>query len=140
MSRGWLLDTNVLSETVRTRPAAQVMAWLDGLDPEHQYVSVLTLGELRKGVLLAAEVKRRQKLADWLDGTLADWFGDRVLPIDQAVAARWARLLADAGRPLPAVDSLLAATALHHGLGLATRNVRDFEVGGLEVVSPWSER
>jgi toxin FitB len=137
MSRGWLLDTNVLSETVRAQPDARVMAWLDGLDPEQQYVSVLSLGELRKGVLTAADAKRRQKLAAWLEGTLADWFGDRVLPIDQAVATRWAQLLADAGRPLPAVDSLLAATALQHRLGLATRNTRDFDVPGLTVHSPW---
>lgn len=135
--QGWLLDTNVLSETVRPQPDAAVMAWLDSLQAEQLYISVLTLGELQKGVRLLADGKRGKTLSAWLDTTLPAWFEDRVLVIDAPVAERWAELLAHERRPLPAIDSLLAATALRHGLGLATRNVKDFGFEGLVVHSPW---
>jgi toxin FitB len=139
MVQGWLLDTNVLSESVRRTPDEHVMRWLDGLEPEQMHVSVLTLGELRKGVLRAADARRRQRLAAWIDNTLPGWFGPRVLDIDLPVAARWAELPASTGRPLPAIDSLLAATAMKYGLALATRNTRDFDIAGLHVYSPWAE-
>lgn len=139
MSRGFLLDTNVISETVRKLPDPGVMGWLDSLDADQLHVSVLTLGELHKGVLMLADARRRDRLAQWLATTLPAWFGDRVLTIDAAVATRWAQLLAAAGRPLPAIDSLLAATALHHDLVLVTRNLRDFDFPTLAAHSPWSE-
>lgn len=138
MARGVLLDTNVVSETVRKMPDAKVIEWLDSLDASQLHVSVLTLGELHKGVLALTDARRRARLSQWLDTTLPAWFGDRVLAVDGAVALRWAELLAAAGRPLPAIDSLLAATALRHGLVLATRNVRDFDFPGLAVHSPWA--
>ena len=138
MSRGFLLDTNVVSETVRKLPDASVMDWLDSVDAQQLHVSVLTLGELHKGVLTLADARRRDRLAHWLVTTLPAWFGDRVLTIDTAVAARWAQLLATAGRPLPAIDSLLAATALHHDLVVVTRNVRDFTMPGVAVLDPWA--
>ena len=137
MSRGFLLDTNVVSETVRKLPEASVMSWLDSLDAQQLHISVLTLGELHKGVLMTAEARRRDRLTQWLATTLPAWFGDRVLTIDIAVATRWAQLVAAAARPLPAIDSLLAATALQHDLVLVTRNVRDFAFPGLAVHSPW---
>jgi toxin FitB len=139
MPRGWLLDTNVLSETLRPVPNEQLMAWIGAADPEHLYVSVLTLGELHKGVLKLGPGRQRERLSNWLDTTLADWFGERVIAIDLAVADQWAQLLADAGRPLPAIDSLLAATALHRELAIVTRNVRDFALPGVEVVNPWDD-
>jgi toxin FitB len=139
MARGWLIDTNVLSETLRPAPNAQVMAWLDGVEPEKCFVSVLTLGELRKGVLKLGVSRQRERLSHWLDDTLAQWFGERVITIDQVVCTHWAELLAAAGRPLPAIDSLLAASAVAHELVIATRNVRDFEMPGVKVVNPWDE-
>ena len=138
MSRGYLLDTNVVSETVRKLPDVTVMDWLDSLDAQQLHVSVLTLGELHKGVLMTVDVRRRDRLTQWLTTTLPAWFGDRVLTIDAAVSTRWAQLLAAAGRPLPAIDSLLAATALQHDLVLVTRNVRDFDFPDLAVHSPWN--
>lgn len=137
MSGSYLLDTNVVSETVRSMPDAAVMAWLDGLDSHQLYISVLTLGEIRKGALMVKDSRRRAKLLNWLDQVLRGWFADRVLAIDEAVAARWGELLAAAGRPLPAIDTLLAATAATAGLTLATRNVRDFEGLGVKIVNPW---
>lgn len=138
MPRGWLLDTNVLSETLRPRPDARVMAWMQAIEAEKCFVSVLTLGELRKGVFKLAAGKQRDRLAQWLDHTLADWFGERVITIDQAVCMRWAELLVAAGRPLPAIDSLLAASAAAHDLIVATRNMGDFDLPGVAVTNPWS--
>lgn len=137
MPQGFLLDTNVVSEATRKTPDSNVLRWLDGIDANQLHLSVLSLGELRKGVLLQTDARRRQRLAHWLDTALPAWFGERVLAVELGVALRWAQLLAEAGRPLPAIDSLLAATALHHGLALVTRNERDFGFGGLVVVNPW---
>jgi len=136
---GYLLDTNVLSETLRVAPSPRVMAWLDTLQPEQMHVSVLSLGEIRKGALQATDRRRRAKLLAWLEGTLPQWFEDRVLPIDAAVAARWSEIVAAADGPLPAIDSLLAATAVHAGLAVATRNVRDFARIDVRVFDPWAD-
>ena len=133
----YLLDTNIVSETVRRNPNKAVIAWLDHLPGEALYVSVLTLGEIRKGIEAHADRRRREKLRLWLEHELPAWFEGRVLSIDLAVADRWGRLLAEVGRPLPTIDSLLAATALHHELRLVTRNSGDFEYPGLEVINPF---
>lgn len=134
---GYLLDTNVISETVRASPDAGVMRWLDSLAPEQLYVSVLSLGEIRKGALAVANARRRDKLLAWLQVTLPEWFENRVLPVDAGVCERWADLMAKAGTPVAAIDSLLAATAAHAGLIVATRNVRDFARLEVEVFNPW---
>jgi predicted nucleic acid-binding protein len=133
----YLLDTNVISELVRPRPQAAVLDWFADTPNEALFLSVLTLGEIRKGVEKLNDAPRREKLRVWLEHDLRDWFGARILPVDAAVADRWGRLLAEAGRPLPSIDSLLAATALHHELRLVSRNARDFTYPGLVVVNPW---
>jgi len=114
----YLLDTNILSETVRRAPNKSVLAWLDRIPGEALFVSVLTLGEIRKGIEAITDKKRREKLRLWLEHELPVWFEGRVLPVDLAVADRWGRILAEVGRPVPTIDSLLAATALHHELRL----------------------
>lgn len=134
----YLVDTNVVSELARPRPAPAVAAWFDDVADEALHLSVLTLGELRRGVEKLPSGQRKEKLRYWLEHELPAWFGGRLLPIDGAVADTWGRLQAAAGRTLPAVDSLLAATALHHRLRLVTRNTPDFEVAGLETVNPWT--
>ena len=133
----YLLDTNVISELVRPEPNDRVVQWFANVPDEVLHTSVLTLGEIRRGVEQLAPGQRRESLRIWLETELPDWFGDRVLPIDAAVADRWGRLLVEVGRPLPAVDGLIAATALHHDLRLVTRNTADFELPALEVVDPW---
>ena len=135
----YLIDTNVISELVRMKPESSVVEWFDAMPNSALYLSVLTLGELRKGVEKLPDTSRREKLRLWLENDLPIWFSDNLLSVDAAVADRWGRLLAEAGRPLPAVDSLLAATALHHDLRLVTRNGKDFKFPGLEVVNPWSD-
>ena len=136
----YLLDTNVLSEVRRPQPDAQVLAWLDQVDEERLYLSVITIGELARGIALMPAGKRKSGLAEWLDGDLRLRFGSRLLSIDGETAFIWGRLMADAkssGRVLPAMDGWIAATALQHRLVVTTRNVRDFEDLGLEIFNPW---
>jgi len=133
----YLLDTNIISETIRSNPNKALISWLDKIPGEALFVSVLSLGEIRKGIEALSDRRRREKLRIWLEHDLPAWFEGRVLPVDLAVAERWGRLLADARRPVPTIDSLLAATALHHELRLVTRNSGDFVYPGLEVINPF---
>lgn len=132
-----LVDTNVLSELRRRSPNARVVRWISARPATTLFLSVLTLGELRKGIEGLPEGERKHRLLDWLEVELPAFFTGRILPIDTRVADRWGRLVAQAGRPLPAIDSLLAATALTHGLTLITRNLKDFQHPDLLVVDPW---
>lgn len=133
---GYLLDTNVVSETRRLRADPGVMAFLFNADATRLFLSVLTLGELRKGVA----AKRRTdpaaagQLAAWVDG-IETQFADRVLPVDTATARRWGEL--SAGRSAAVIDTLIAATALGQSLTLATRNTRDVAWTGVALVDPW---
>jgi predicted nucleic acid-binding protein len=134
----YLIDTNVLSELRRKLPHPGVSAWFAQRPASSLYMSVLTLGELRKGIDGLNDEDRKLALSDWLHTELSMFFLGRVLSIDEQVADRWGQLVAAAGRPLPAIDSLLAATALVHGLTVVTRNAKDFEGFGLAVINPWS--
>ena len=134
----YLVDTNVLSELRRKAPNKAVQAWFAARPATTLYLSVLTLGEIRKGIEAVADTKRRIGLNDWLEADLPAYFFGRILGIDTGVADRWGRMVAAAGRPLPAIDSLLAATAAQHGLVLVTRNVRDFAGLPVELLDPWA--
>lgn len=133
----YLIDTNVLSELRRKTPDPDVVAWFSQRPSTTLYLSVLTLGEIRKGIETVADPLRRQSLIDWLETDLPSFFIGRILDVDGAVADRWGRLIAAAGRPLPAIDSLLAATALEHDLVLVTRNSKDFAGLPVQVFNPW---
>ena len=133
----YLLDTNIVSETIRRRPNRTVISWLDEIPGEALFVSVLTLGEIRKGIESIGNKKRQEKLRVWLEHELPAWFEGRILTVDLPVADLWGRLLAETRRPLPVIDSLLAATALRYDLRLVTRNSEDFTYPGLTVVNPW---
>jgi predicted nucleic acid-binding protein len=135
----YLLDTNVLSELKRKKPDPSVLDWFAGKPASTLYLSVLTLGELRKGIEKLADTKRRVVLNDWVETELLSFFVGRVINIDTQVADRWGQLTATTARPLPAIDSLLAATALVHGLQLVTRNLRDFKDMGVQVINPWAD-
>jgi predicted nucleic acid-binding protein len=139
---GFLLDTNIISELVKRRPEPKVTTWIDSIDENLLFVSVLTLGEIRKGVALLRDASRRVTLEAWLDSDLISRFAERILPIDRAVADRWGQLAADAASTrssLPVIDGLLAATALDQNLTLVTRNTKDIAVTGVPVFNPWSE-
>ncbi len=133
----FLVDTNVISEATRPRPDEGVVRWLKSAGGLSLFVSVLTLGEIRKGIEKLHSGARKDSLRDWLESEIPAWFEGRILPVDTAVADQWGRLVAAAGRTVPAVDSLIAATALVHGLRLVTRNRADYSFPGLEILDPW---
>ena len=132
-----LLDTCVISELARPVPDPAVLAWIEALSDEALRLSVLTLGEIKKGADLLEAGPRKARVDAWLD-ELRTTFADRILPVDEAVALRWGAICAS-GRVRPRIDSLLAATARCHQLKLATRNVADFEGTGVSIVNPWDE-
>jgi toxin FitB len=137
-----LLDTNVLSERARPRPDPALVRWIDGLDEDCTFVSVISLAEIRRGIERLTASSRRTYLAAWLDRDLVSRFAGRILAVDLRVADTWGMLVADGdrnGTPVPIMDGFLAATAAVHGLTLATRNTRDFTRLGVPLVNPWSE-
>jgi len=138
---GFLLDTNVLSEFKRRgKPDPHVRSWLRATDPDLIWASVLSFGEIRKGIERLAVGKRRSELELWLGRDLDDWFEERLLPVTKKIAERWGVLSAralDQGTPVPNIDGLIAATALEHDLTLVTRNVKDFATLQVTIVNPW---
>ena len=138
---GFLLDTNVISELIKAGPDDGVIRWIEETDESILYLSVLTLGEIRRGIERLPLGRRRGRLQSWLDIDLRVRFQDRILPIDDAVAVRWGALSARAdatGRPVPVIDGLLAATALHHDLVLVTRNDSDVAETAVPTFNPWA--
>lgn len=138
--RGYLLDTNIISELRNKNPEPRVMEWMEAADEGLLHLSVLTLGEIRKGAALLPQDKRRTQLETWLEVDLQARFAGRILPIDSGVADRWGWIAAEArrkGLTLPVIDGLLAATALHHNLTIVSRNVKDFVTTQVPVLNPW---
>lgn len=136
-----LLDTNVLSEVTRPVPNARVLNWLDGLDEDRSFISVVSIAEIRRGVALMDQGRKREALAEWLARDLPQRFEQRVLPVDESVALAWGDLMGVAkrsGRGLSSMDGLIAATAIAGQLILATRNTKDFEGFGIELFDPWT--
>jgi toxin FitB len=133
----YLLDTNVISELVRKKPNPNVVNWFSTLPNEVLYISVLTIGEIRFGIENITATKRKEKLKMWLELDLPELFENRVLPIDKCTTEKWGILRSQIQRPVPAIDSLLAATALTYDLCLVTRNIRDFQFPELKVTNPW---
>ena len=138
----YLLDTNVVSETSKPTFDLLVKRWLDTIPSSSLYISVLTLGEIRKGIeKLSTESDKKQHLISWLENEIPRWFGTNILPITLEVADKWGYITSfskDANDH--AIDSLLAATALAHNMKMVTRNVKHFDVPGLEVINPWNDK
>ena len=137
----WLLDTCALSEYVRKAPAPEVIRWLDEQDEASLFISVISLGEIEKGILKlrASDPRRSQKLTAWL-GKVEQRFAGRILPLDAAALHAWAQISARAelsGQPLPVMDGLIMATAQCHGLTVVTPNVQDFTLYP-QVFNPWA--
>ncbi len=136
----YLLDTCVISELVARQPNPQVLAWIDSIEEVRLHLSVITLGEIRKGIEKLPDSERRTCLETWLHEELLRRFADRIVLIDAAVMLRWGALtgaLEKIGKPVSAMDSLIAAIALHNDFVLVTRNEADFAATGVKVFNPW---
>jgi toxin FitB len=137
----FVLDTCVVSEFTKPQPNEKLDTWLDATAESALHLSVVTIGEIQQGITRLPPSIRRQRLQGWLEDDLSVRFAGRILVIDAPVCIAWGRLRADSaaqGRVLPVIDSLIAATALHHRMMLVTRNERDFEqIPGLEIFNPW---
>nr|WP_275448631.1 type II toxin-antitoxin system VapC family toxin [Mesorhizobium sp. IRAMC:0171] len=136
-----LLDTNVLSEVTKPTPDPKVLEWLDQLDEDRSFISVVSIAEIRRGVALMDEGRKRETLAEWLAQDLPQRFEQRVLHVDEPIALAWGDLMALAkrrGRGLSSMDGLIAATATAKQLTLATRNTKDFEGLEIDLFDPWS--
>jgi toxin FitB len=139
--KGFLLDTNVLSELTKRAPSAAVESFLRA-SKDRVFVSVLSIGEIRKGIASLPVSGRRAELVDWLDNEILPWLAERVLPVTLEIAEYWGELAAQSsakGRPRAVIDALLAATAARHDFALVTRNVRDYEDLGISILNPWAE-
>lgn len=137
---GYLLDTNVPSEFSRERPDSRVVGWLRAQPASSLFVSVVTIGEIRKGLIVLPPGRRRSELETWFHTDLLIWFGNRILPVTPAVADRWGVLDGQCqlrGTPLNTADGMIAATAIEHDLSVVTRNVRDFAGLGVDIFNPW---
>jgi predicted nucleic acid-binding protein len=141
---GFLLDTNVISDLMKPRPNRRVTEWIDATSEELLHLSVITIGEVRKGIDLLNDAEpKRAALQSWLDRDVRVRFAGRLLVFDDAVAERWGQLEALAKKrrlTLPTVDAQLAATALHHGLTFVTRNTADIAPTGVPIFNPWRDR
>lgn len=136
----WLLDTCVICEPAQKQPSPHVLAWLDAQPEEALHLSILTLGEIRKGTARLPAGPKRRRLERWLETDLRERFAGRIIGIDDEIADLWGRMQAAAesrGQTLPTLDSLLAATAAARGLVLVTRNVDNFAASRVEVQNPW---
>jgi len=137
---GFLLDTNIISELVKPKPELKVQEWIDSADESLLHLSVLTLGEVRKGIAVLSSAPRRASLEAWLNNDLVLRFSGRILSVDQEVADRWGWIAAKASTSklsLPVIDGLLAATALQFNLTLVTRNTKDVAATGVATFNPW---
>ena len=134
----YLLDTNVVSEIRKPTLDLQVKKWFDTMSPSSLHISVLTLGEIRKGIEKLPESHKKQELMFFLENDIPRWFGTNILPITLEIADKWGYLTSSYKVANDhAIDGLLAATALTHNLKMVTRNVQDFNVPGLEIINPW---
>ena len=136
----YLFDTNVLSELTTKDPNANVVAWVESIDQENIFLSVVAIGELKKGIEKLPGSRKKKDLLSWLENDLLIRFRERIIPLDLPVMLVWGTMVAElekAGTPLPAIDSLLAASASQRGLTLVTRNTKDFEPAGIPLINPW---
>lgn len=138
----FLLDTSVISELVKKSPHLPVLEWIGAQDETVLYLSVVTIGELEKGIARLPVSARKTRLQSWVRRDLVERFGERLLALDIRAATRWGTLTGESekrGQPLPVIDSLIAATALVHGFAVVTRNVEDFKRCGVVCVNPWDQ-
>ncbi len=138
----FLLDTNVISETVKRQPEGRVLSWLSDQVPSDLFLTSVTIGELVRGARRLHDWERRQLFEKWIEDDLVNQFEDRILPFDHAAARIWGQIMGDGdrvGQPRPAADAQIAAIARHHRLTLVTRNMKDFAPLDVPLFNPWTD-
>jgi predicted nucleic acid-binding protein len=136
----FLIDTCVLSELVRPKPHRRVVDWIDAQDESRLYLSVITIGEIQKGIAKLPASSRKEKLVTWLDEELEERFKGKILGIDSTVARKWGQIQAACelrGLKMPVVDALIAAIALVSDMTIVTRNEQDMAASGAKIFNPW---
>lgn len=136
----YLLDTCVISELVKSKPNKKVVSWIEKIDEDNFFLSSLTFGELYKGIAKLPDSKKKKKLSQWIGHDLKERFTGKIFDIDLLVAKTWGEIQGaseTAGSPMPAIDSLIAATGLSHDLTVVTRNVADMQQSGVTLLNPW---
>jgi toxin FitB len=136
----YLLDTCVISEIIRPKPSPKVTKWIKSEDENNFYTSVLTIGELHKGIEKLGESKKKEELHNWVENDLKERFWNKIIEIDIQVAVMWGKIQGMTERkirPMPAIDSLIAATGITHHMTVVTRNTTDMEESGVALLNPW---
>lgn len=136
-----LIDTCVVSELTKKKPDQQAVRWISSIDESKLFISVLTIGELHKGIEKLPSGKKREQLLQWVNEDLQERFSGRIVAFDLQCATTWGKMQAKAeaaGRALPVIDGMIAATALAHHFAVATRNISDMEASGAVLINPWS--
>lgn len=136
----FLLDTCIISELIKSKPNKRVVSWIRKHDEENYYLSVLTLGEIQKGIEKVQDIERKKTLHLWVEHDLRERFRNKILAIDTKVAMIWGQIQGKAetlGKPMPTLDGLIAATALAYNLMVATRNISDMKQSGVALINPW---
>ncbi len=136
----YLLDTNVVSESTKPRPNPKVVAWLESVPKEESFLSVVSIGEIERGIVRHQQPERAEAIGRWLEDEVMPRFQGNILSLGVSELRTWGRITGDAlnqGRPVPLVDALLAATAIVHGLTLVTRNTADLEGLPVKLHNPW---
>jgi len=136
----YLLDTCVISELIKKKPNPKIVQWIAKEEENNLFMSVLTIGEIHKGIEKLPESRKKEKLHDWVRYDLEERFQDRILNFDLQTAVIWGRIQAHSeltGRAMPAIDGLIAATGLSYDLAVVTRNTTDMEISGVTLINPW---
>lgn len=136
----YLLDTCIISELIKEEPDTKVVNWISGIPETSLFLSVLTLGEIHKGIEKLPESKRKDRLHKWVNSDLRERFKNRILDLDLNAATKWGQIQGQAeiiGRPMPLMDGLITAIAISNDLIVVTRNVKDMEQSGATIVNPW---
>ena len=138
----YLLDTCVLCEIIRPQPNENVISWIQKQSENSLYLSVLTFGEIEKGIEKAPDEMRKRRLKLWVEEDLKKRFEGRIIPVDLNISAKWGTIQGAAellGKPMPAIDGLIAVSGLVHNCIVATRNITDMEQSSAELLNPWVE-
>ena len=139
----YLIDTCVISELIKNKPNENVVNWITSADEQDLFLSTLTFGEIYKGIEKISNISKKTKLSQWIEHDLKERFKTRILPIDISVAITWGKIQGSAeleGKPMPAIDGLIAATGLAYNLTIVTRNISDMQQSKVGLLNPWEHQ